>query len=162
MGEDRDTDVRVVLLSDGRPHEQGKCLDLFRTQLLQRRCVRSLKTFVMYTIGFGIDSDGFEMYLKPLSEATSGTFQISSLNQVELFNALASVTSSITTSRISQSGLHVHVDSRNTLFDTSCSQTEDCHRICKVLQVHCKRKLKKPGVQNETILMSHQGMTLQR
>lgn len=115
--------VKVVFLSDGRPHELAKTTKCFERA---RGLLNNPRTFKVYSIAFGRDFDT-GTYLQPLAALTGGTFQVAGHSTVDLHRVFSSVSSSITATRTSVplAGIPSRVnrsctsDARTLLFDPS-------------------------------------------
>jgi Mg-chelatase subunit ChlD len=89
----------VVLLSDGRPADTKKALQLFQAQFLHGEC----KGTRIHGIGFGATVQSFAP-LQQLACLSGGSFVLSACSIQGLAHAFSSVSSTITSSRLSDQG----------------------------------------------------------
>ena len=92
-------DVRVILLSDGKPYEKYTVRQLFEKHLLNTASVQMARSFEVHAVGFGPEPEHWTN-LRHLAEMTRGTFQQSSLDQLALREAFTSIAATITVTTV--------------------------------------------------------------
>lgn len=138
-------DVRVVFLSDGKPYEKRTVLTLFDKQLLQKHRANS---FELHAVAFG--SSEHWHHLRSLAEVTGGTFQTSSMEQLQLHQAFTSIAATITSSSGDRSAT-LRSAALDIPFDPLCRETK-CKRRCRLIQQRHKKKNKWTYVDEEMVL----------
>lgn len=140
-------DVRVVFLSDGKPYEKRTVLTLFDKQLLQKHRANS---FELHAVAFGSQSEHWH-HLRSLAEVTGGTFQTSSMEQLQLHQAFTSIAATITSSSGDRSATPLRSAALDIPFDPLCRETK-CKRRCRLIQQRHKKKNKWTYVDEEMVL----------
>ncbi|CAK9043289.1 unnamed protein product [Durusdinium trenchii] len=154
-------DVRVVFLSDGKPFEKHSVPTLFEKQLLQKQHARS---FELHAVAFGSQSDHWH-HLQWLAGVTGGTFQTSSLDQLQLREAFTSIAATITATDTSSeksttSGVPLRAAALEMPFDPLYHDVK-CKRTCKLIQHLHKRKSRWKYVDEEVVLDQEVAVTIQ-
>ncbi|CAJ1452145.1 unnamed protein product [Effrenium voratum] len=129
-------DVRVIFLSDGKPYEANRVMPLFEKQLLLKSNVQSARSFEIHTVAFGSQPDHFHN-LQNLAEMTRGTFQVCSLNHLNLRQVFTSIAATISTGA---SAAPLRMAALDIPFDPLCN-TQLCERQC-ILMKHSHKKQK--------------------
>lgn len=133
-------DVRVVFLSDGKPYETHTVMKHFDKQVLQKMCVQTAQSFELHAVAFGSQSDHWH-HLRSLAEVTHGTFQISSLDQLQLGQAFTSIADTITSTidQNSSGQAPLKFAAMDKPFDPLCNDGK-CVRECNLIKHSHQKK----------------------
>lgn len=144
-------DVRVVFLSDGKPYETHTVMKHFDKQVLQKMCVQTAQSFELHAVAFGSQSDHWH-HLRSLAEVTHGTFQISSLDQLQLGQAFTSIADTITSTidQNSSGQAPLKFAAMDKPFDPLCNDGK-CLRQCNLIK-HSHQKQRWKYVDEEKVL----------